>query len=253
MAVSCSRTPNEVIPEKKMRKILYDMQIAEAMVEIEFEKYKPDEEKRKLYNAVFEKHKISQAKYDSSLIWYGENMDLYIGIYKLVLKDIKKDIEAMADVKQNPLSGEVSTKDSLDIWIQENAFVFKPENMFAWLVFDIKPQIPYLKGNTYILDFNVWGVLPSMRNKPRVKLSAVQEDTIITVDKEIMEDGHFETALKTVDTKQVSRIFGYVFIGNVGNGRRIYLNDIQLMKYNKPLQADSALVSDTVSTGAFRQ
>ncbi|MDR3266488.1 MAG: DUF4296 domain-containing protein, partial [Tannerella sp.] len=78
IAASCSRVPNNVIPEKKMRNVLYDMQMAEAMVENEFEKYRTSEEKQKLYDAVFAKHKITQAKYDSSLIWYGENMDLYM-------------------------------------------------------------------------------------------------------------------------------------------------------------------------------
>jgi hypothetical protein len=246
MAASCSRAPRDVIPEKKMRKVLYDMQMAEAMVETEFEKYKTNEEKQQLYDAVFAKHKITQAKYDSSLIWYGENMDLYMSIYKLVLKDIEKDIAAMGDIKQDPLSGEMAAKDSLDVWIQRNAFVFKPRNMLTRLVFDIKPQLPYSHGSIYTFGFNVWGVLPSMKDKPRVKLSAVQGDTVIFVHKEIIGDGYFEATLKTIDTMQVNRIFGYVFVNNAENCHRIYLNDIQLMKYNKPLQLDTALVKEAL-------
>ncbi|MDR0836057.1 MAG: DUF4296 domain-containing protein [Tannerella sp.] len=250
MAVSCSRVPNDVIPEKKMRRVLYDMQLAESMVEIDFEKYNRGEEKQKLYDAVFSKHKITQAKYDSSLIWYGENMDLYMAIYKLVLKDIEKSIAAMGNIKQDPLSGEVSTKDSLNIWIQGNTYTFKPEGMSTRLVFDIKPQMPYTNGSTYIIGFDVWGVLPSMRPKPRVKLSAVQGDTIITVIKEIAEDGYNETTLKTVEAKPVNRIFGYVFINSAENYHCVYLNDIQLMKYNKPLEADTALVVEELALEA---
>jgi hypothetical protein len=239
VAVSCSRVPKDVLPEKKMRKVLYDMQIAEAMVETDYNHYRTNEEKQQLYDAVFAKHRITQPEYDSSLVWYGENMDLYMRIYKLVLKDIEKNIAAMGDIKQDPLSGEMSTKDSLDIWIQKDAFAFKPENMYARSVFDIKPTIPYTQGSRYVFAFDVWGLSPSMRYKPRVKLSVVQGDTIVTVNKEITEDGHFEAVLKTIEARPVNRIFGYIFINHAEKYRHIYLDDIQLMKYNKSLEADS--------------
>jgi hypothetical protein len=220
------------------------MQIAEAMVEVEFEEYRTSEEKQKLYDAVFAKHRITQVKYDSSLIWYGENMDLYMAIYKLVLKDIEKNLAAMSDVKQDPLSGEMSAKDSLDIWIQSDNFMFNSKNRFDRLVFDIKPQQPYISSSSYVLGFNIWGILPSMQNKPRIKLSVVQGDTIISVRQEIQEDGYWETVIKTVETRQVNRIFGYVIMNNAEKFRHIYLDEIKLMKYNKPLQADSVLVEE---------
>ncbi|MDR2147684.1 MAG: DUF4296 domain-containing protein, partial [Tannerella sp.] len=226
LSASCSRVPKDVISEKKMRKVLYDMQVAEAMVSVEYEKYRTTEEKQKLYDAVFDKHGITQAEYDSSLIWYGKNMDLYMAVYKLVLKDIEKNIDLLGDVKQDPLSGEASTRDSLDIWIQDNSFAFAHGTSFAQLIFDIKPQVPYSQGSIYKLDLNLCGILPAMRDKPRVKLSAVQGDTVITVSREIQGDGYHETTLKTVENRQVNRIFGYVFINNTEKFHRIYLNDI---------------------------
>jgi hypothetical protein len=217
-----------------MRRVLYDMQMAEAIVGVEYEKYRTNEDKQKLYDAVFAKHKITQAKYDSSLIWYGENMDLYMAVYKLVLKDIEKNIAAMGDIRQDPLSGEASAQDSLDIWIQGNAFAFRAEDVFSPLVFDIKPKLPYASGSSYVLGFHVWGLRPFMKDRPRVKLSAVQGDTVIVVRQEIPEDGYWETTLHTLETKPVNRIFGYVFMNNAGTYHRIYLDDIKMMKYNKP-------------------
>jgi hypothetical protein len=78
-----------------MRKVLYDMQMAEAIVSVEYEKYGTPEKKQKVYDAVFHKYGITQAEYDSSLIWYGKNMDLYMDVYKLVLKDIEKNIDLL--------------------------------------------------------------------------------------------------------------------------------------------------------------
>jgi hypothetical protein len=81
--------------------------------------------------------------------------------------------------------------------------------------------------------------MPAMHDKPSVKLSIVQGDTILTVNREIPADGYQEITLQSVDTKKVNRIFGYIFINNAEKFHRIYLNDIQLTKYNKPLQADT--------------
>jgi hypothetical protein len=218
-----------------MRKVLYDMQLAESLVEVEYDKYRTNEERQKLYDAVFAKYDITQAKYDSSLVWYGKNMDKYMNIYKAVLKDIEANIASMEDVKQDALSGDISLQDSLDLWIQKEGFTFKPTPAFNQLVFDIKPQTPYISGNSYVIEFNVWGVSSRIQEKPRLKLSAVQQDTIVYFDSEISDDGKKMFTLKTIDSLQVNRIFGYIFMNNAKPAHQVYIDDIKLMKYNKPL------------------
>ncbi|MDR1098144.1 MAG: DUF4296 domain-containing protein [Tannerella sp.] len=254
VAASCSRVPKHIISEKKMRTVLYDMQIAEAIVETNNESYRTGDERQTVYDAVFAKHHITQAEYDSSLVWYGEHMDIYMRIYRMTLKDVNENIALLGDIKPNPLSGDLSAKDSVDVWVYSRHHSFRPERgTLNMLTFDISPQKPYSSGSSYVFGFSVWGVSADMKHKPRIHINAVQADTVISVSNEITGDGYYETVLRTVATKQVKRVYGYILMNDPTASCRIYMDDMKLMKYNygsKALtapQPDTALsVSDTL-------
>ena len=231
LAASCSRVPKHILSERKMRVVLYDMLLAEAMVETMPGSFPTSDERLRVYDAVFTKHRITQAEYDSSLVWYGKNMDLYMAIYILVQKDINAALTAMGDIKSNPLSGDVSDSDSIDIWIYKRSDVFTPNRVFNALLFDIVPQNPFTPGSNYEFRLSVWGIPPVLKHKPKIHLSVVQMDTIISVNKEIVGDGYYEAVVQTVGNKDVMRVYGYVLM-NEGDDfyHRIYLNDIRLMK-----------------------
>jgi uncharacterized protein (UPF0248 family) len=224
------------------------MQIAEAIVETNYESYRTSDERQTVYDAVFAKHHITQAEYDSSLVWYGENMGLYMRIYKLVLKDINEKIALLGDIKPNPLSGDVSAKDSIDIWIYNRNFTFNPERVFNTLAFDIEPQKPYSSGSSYVFGVSVWGISPNLKHKPKIRINAVHADTVISVHKDITGDGYYETILKTVATKQVKRVYGYIIMNDDATPyHRIYVDDIRLMKYNYGSKALPAPQTDSLA------
>jgi hypothetical protein len=212
---------------------MYDMLLAEAMVEIVNKDYRTAYERQTVYDAVFAKHEITQAQYDSALIWYGQNMDLYYRINTLVLKDIDENIDALGDIKPNPLSGDISAKDSIDIWVYERSFAFEPQKLFNTLAFNIEPERPYSAGSSYVLGFTVWGVRPDLKHKPKISLNAVQSDTTVSVSREITGDGYYELIVRTVAAKEVKRLYGYVTLNNADIAyHRIYIDDIHLLKYN---------------------
>ena len=252
VAASCSRVPKHIISEKKMRTVLYDMQIAEALVETNYESYKTSDERQVIYDAVFAKHHITQAEYDSSLMWYGAHMDVYMRIYRMVLKDINENITLMGDIKPNPLSGDVSAKDSVDVWIYQRHHTFSPEQgTFTALAFDIFPEKPYSSGSSYVFGLSVWGISPKMKHKPEIRIHAVQADTIISVSNKITGDGYYETVLRTVATKQVKRVYGYIMLhDSTASYHRIYMDDIKLMKYNYGSKALTAPQTDSIPSGS---
>ena len=69
LLAACSKVPDGILSEKKMQGVLTDMLLAEAMVNVDYNTYKSDTMKLALYESVFRKHDITQAVYDSSLVW----------------------------------------------------------------------------------------------------------------------------------------------------------------------------------------
>ena len=92
LLAACSKVPDGILSEKKMQGVLTDMLLAEAMVNVDYNTYKSDTMKLALYESVFRKHDITQAVYDSSLVWYGRNLDIYMEVYNRVLADLNKRI-----------------------------------------------------------------------------------------------------------------------------------------------------------------
>ena len=232
MVASCSKVPNHIISERKMRVVMYDMQLAEAMVETLPQSYPNSNEKQTVYDGVFTKHRITQAEYDSSLIWYGKHMDLYMGVYRLVQKDINASIALLDNIRPNAISGDFSDSDSIDIWIYRRSKRFSAVHAFNGLTFDIAPEKPYPSGSSYVFQLSVWGLPPVLKNKLKVHVSAIQADTIVSANKEITGNGYYEAVVHTIDSLDVKRIYGYVFMNETDAAfHPVYLNNLRLMKF----------------------
>lgn len=231
--VACSRTPKGVISEKKMRNVLVDMHLAEALINMNPQDYNSIEDKKAVYQSVFDKYNIKAAEYDSSLVWYGKNLDLYMRIYNLALTDVKIRIENMGDVK--PEAAPASNQDSVDIWMYPRYYEFSPLAISNTIIFDFKPAREYASGSAFILGFQVCGISPESNLPLNLHLRADQGDTTLLVKNIIKEDGYHEVLIKTLPTKKVKRIYGYLRLDEncqPANYHKIYLDEFRFIKFN---------------------
>ena len=243
--VACSKVPDDILSEKKMQAVQVDMQLAEAMINLDSKAFSDNARKEALYQSIFRKYDITQAEYDSSLIWYGRHLDIYMKVYDRVLADLNKRQKALGDVQA--LAAPVSKQDSVDIWPRRTSLRLEPDALFNGVTFDIKPETNYSSGSTFVLGMNVWGINKGMVYKPEIRISADQGDTIVTVNDKVLRDGYHETVLKTVPTKQVKRVYGYIFMNNADSSYyKVYLDSLSLMKYNYGRLTDMAKDSSAV-------
>lgn len=229
----CSKVPDNILSEKEMQSVQYDMQIAEAIINQNPSDYPDSEHKEALYQSVFRKHKIKEALYDSSLIWYGKNLDIYMKVIERTEVDLRKTNDLLSDKLKNK-SDEPHRIDSIDIWNASRSMIMEAQKGGNRLVFDIKPQNNYPSGSIFVMSFDVWGLNPTMRQYPEIRLSADQGDTIVTIRHKILADGLQETVLRTLPTKQVRRVFGDIYMEGKNNtaAYRIYLDSLSLMQFN---------------------
>lgn len=96
--VACSDRPKEVLSEKEMISLMADMQLAEAYSDIEFSSSNLIEKKKELAESVLKQHDVSQEQLDSTLSWYGRNIDKYTDLYEKVDVEIKKRRNKMLNI-----------------------------------------------------------------------------------------------------------------------------------------------------------
>lgn len=228
---ACSKVPDEILSEKEMQAVQVDMQLAEAIISLNSKDFPDNAHKEALYQSIFRKYGITEAEYDSSLVWYGRHLDIYMKVYDRVLADLNKRQKALGDVQAS--AAPVSKQDSVDIWPRLTSLQLEPDALFNGVTFDIKPETNYSSGSTFVLGMDVWGLNKDMAYYPEIRISADQGDTIVTMNDKILRDGYHETILKTVPTKQIKRVYGYIFMNNADSSYyKVYLDSLNLMKYN---------------------
>jgi hypothetical protein len=82
--------PRGILHSWEMREVLVDMHKTDAMLQLAGYRYSDDEARRIYYAQVMEKHDITQAQFDSSLVWYTAHPQLFDKIYPKVIAEITK-------------------------------------------------------------------------------------------------------------------------------------------------------------------
>ena len=129
IAVSCSKIPSGILGKEKMARIIADLSIAEAVVESEYRTYSEDSTKLALKQSVFAKNHVTPEQVDTSLKWYGRNMDILVEVYDRAIEMTEEDL------KQNAINASVSTPskpasiyategDSVDLWTAPHNRIF---------------------------------------------------------------------------------------------------------------------------------
>lgn len=75
----------------EMRALLYDLHRTDALLQISGKQYESDEVRDLYYGAVLEKHGVTQAQFDSSLVWYTAHPQLFDKIYPKVVLRLRAD------------------------------------------------------------------------------------------------------------------------------------------------------------------
>lgn len=237
LTVACSKVPKGVLSEKEMQRVQTDMLMADALVGVDHKDYSNDTTKVALYESVFRKHKITQEKYDSSLVWYAKNLDIYMKVYERIIADLGRNIHDLGDVQTVAVSS--SKKDSVEIWPRRPYLTLSPQTVFSGVTFDIKPESNYPSGSTFVLGMRVWGLKEGMEFYPEVRVRAEQRDTVIRAENKILKDGYYQTILRTMPTRQVRRVYGSVWMNNVDSTyNKIYIDNITLTRYNYGTEFD---------------
>lgn len=85
--------PRGVLSSRQMRLVLVDLHRADAVLQVGGYTYGHEDELGKAYQIVLEKHGVTQAQFDSSLVWYTDHPQIFDKIYPKVVKQLEDDNE----------------------------------------------------------------------------------------------------------------------------------------------------------------
>lgn len=147
IATSCRRTPSGVLSKKDMSMLLADMHIAESVVDLNQSEYHTDSMRRVLKESVLERHGVSQEEFDTSLVWYGQHLDMYIKVYDDVVDILeKRNRELGTALVQSAIT---MAGDSVDVWPGLRYATIDNRSISRYVTFDIERDENWEKGDVY--------------------------------------------------------------------------------------------------------
>ena len=95
--------PKGILHSGEMRRVLIDLHKTEGAIQAAGVRFDAHEERDLYYAQVLEKHGITQAQFDSSLVWYTAHPQFFNKIYPKVLRELEAEEEAYVAAHQAEL------------------------------------------------------------------------------------------------------------------------------------------------------
>ncbi len=88
--------PREVLSSRQMRRVLVDLHKTDAVLQANGLQHGHNAQEDACYALVLERHGITQAQFDSSLVWYTNHPQIFDKIYPKVVAELEKEKEEFA-------------------------------------------------------------------------------------------------------------------------------------------------------------
>lgn len=233
MVSSCHNRPDEVLTRRKMENVMYDMYVAEALIESDYQEYNNPEKKEALIDQVLKKHKISEARWDTSLSWYSDKIDIYLQINDSVKSRIKR--------RQSEIEKERALLAARDNSIEEKGPDYIPLNFriatlgcergFKFHLDSTQLADRFGDMDTIFFSFKLLGIYPTDSYSLKSRLKIDYADTTFYHGSELTENKSYSFPLiKSIDQDTISSVHGFVHLSGKFPQVPIQLHQISLGK-----------------------
>ncbi len=222
LLAGCSNRPKDIIDEKKMIEIMVDLQITEAYERNGKAPAEINGSNRELLGrGVLMAHGVTVEEMDSTLAWYGRNMDEYSKLYKKVDERLSKMQQKYARAAGESESDGPST----DLWPYGRHLVLDRNQLTDGIMVNI--PVPELE----LGDKLTWKMRSKGASSRRMILGVDYEDGRMELVENTYNgmDPWMEISLQTDTLNTVDRIFA--IMNAEYSTPRAFIDSIQLLHY----------------------
>lgn len=247
--------PPEYIQPDDMEDLIYDYHLAQGIASQQ--DGNQDYNRELTFELVLKKHGLTQAQFDSSLVYYYTRADRFQEIYKHVQERLDTEAEkygaATNDVRitANSLSG-----DTTDVWKGNRALMLINDRPYHLYQFSQKADTSYRAGDSFMMSLNSTWLMQQGNRQASIYLAITYEnDSTVKQYSTISTSG--PTTLRVPYCKErVKEIKGFMMCGmrpnndNSSNLCLLFMNDIQLIRFRNKLSDTPAELHQPADTMA---
>lgn len=251
---SCKpQVPDKYLQPDEFEDILYDYHLADAMAN------NSDNANEISYNmtlyrqTVLRKYGITQAEFDSSLVYYTRHADRLHLIYENISKRLEEDamsLGASANDVRN-FGTMTSSRDTSNLWRGVPATLLMPKAPYNVLSFEITADSTYREGDKMIFSFNCDFVY-SDGFKDATAMLAVQfkNDSIASNTVKMSSNTNYSISVNDSKNKGIKAIRGFIYLSDrksfnkedsrENELRLLFINNIRLVRLRTNAMSDDS-------------
>ncbi len=246
---SCTPSvPSRYIQPDEMEEILYDYHIAQSMAQNESDYNIAEYNKTLYYRSVLKKHDVTEAEFDSSMVYYYTYTDRLNGIYSNIAKRLEEEAmglgASVGDI--NKYSQYKADGDTANVWNETTAMVLTPKPPYNKYTFSIATDSTYRTGDTFLFQFNSDFLYQNGTKDATAYIAITYEnDSVISQYRSIRRAGLTQIRFICDDHKKVKDIRGFIYLSQStgkddNNLRLMFITQVQFIRFHKVPTKDLA-------------
>lgn len=260
MLASCKPgVPGRYIQPGKMADILYEYHLAQSL----FQQQGGDSMMLASYRAnIFDRYEVSEAEFDSSMVYYTRHTRQLYEIYKKVSDRYGNELAAQGGSNSAfaQYGTNIASGDTANIWKGDMCLVLTPYNTSGISTFEARADTSFHSGDRIILDFDAQFIYQEgVRTAVAVLTVTFGNDSVATEVRQLMSSSHYHMQVEDRAKLGIKNVRGYFMLGNNMNAdatttlRLAVLYNIQLLKMHVHDVPAAENVVSTDATNAGRQ
>ncbi len=252
--------PSNVMSESKMEKVLVDYHLAQGMASLSDKTAEKD--RYKFIHGVFQKHGITEAEFDTSLVYYSVNSEKLDKIYNRVLIKIQTQAEKMgvdAKTTKNRFANLTAQGDTANIWTDKSTATILRNKTANLYQFYLHADTTYRAGDSFIWHFSSQVVTNGAYDEATAQLIFTYDnDSVISRSVQIRgnstQDIRFSptTAMDSIPLRSVS---GFVYISPKNKDDKhfqiLLLTDLSLIRMHRKIEEKTSTPGDSIATDSL--
>ncbi|MCD8296450.1 MAG: DUF4296 domain-containing protein [Prevotella sp.] len=262
LTFSCKpKVPSNYIQPDVLENILYDYHIADAMTDNTGPHIDDNSYNAYLYRqAVLRKYNVTQAEFDSSMVYYMRHADRMYQIYQNLSDRLGSAALALgASANEINHFGDIQADgDTANVWTGKSSYLLMQEAPYNVMSFDIETDTTYHEGDKLILSFKS-DFLFKDGAKTATAMLAIQlvGDSVISRSIRISSSSDYTISVIDNDYLGIKAVKGFVYLdkgkkNNRANNddisfRLMFIDNIRLVRMHAKVEKPEKIVNPDVN------
>jgi len=206
-----SRGEKKHLSQGKMEAILYDYHIADAIQGMDYD-YKDTLRMRVYKQAVLKKHGVSEADFDSSMVYYTRHADQLYNIYERLSKRFADEAIALGTSasEANQFLTISNTGDTANVWSGDPSFVLMQHPGFNVYSFTLTADSTYKPGDHFVLSYDAKFIYQDgMRDAIALLAITFDNDSTASAMTRMYADNLYKVNIADAKKLGIKQISGY--------------------------------------------